>query len=241
MRNHTKFILSPITKILDDVVSASSGIGSGIETFPLCDYIMQSVLIKMTGFQEQKMKCVCWELACNDYEYRYHFTQTPLGECSSYKDKQKIYSDLVKQIEKYGKPLPKGLLENKKDILTNTFSEITKTFSDTNLSIWAQNDFLKFKDILKHIKENHFANEKGTLFSENSLKNIYENHLYIQRNRIAHNTQSYQQNLPTLKTLIGDDYIYENYFVYFTVLVLIDKIFIELYNKYLTAIEENAN
>ena len=58
MRNHTEFILSPITKILDDVVSASSGIGSGIETFSLCDYVMQSVFMKMTGFQEQKMKCI---------------------------------------------------------------------------------------------------------------------------------------------------------------------------------------
>ena len=67
MNNHTEFILSPITGILKDVVSASTGIGSGIETYPLCDYIMQSVFLKMTGFQEQKMKCICWELATNDY------------------------------------------------------------------------------------------------------------------------------------------------------------------------------
>lgn len=240
MRNHTEFILSPITKILEDVVSASTGIGSGIETFPLCDYIMQSVFIKMTGFQEQKMKCVCWELATNDYEYRYDFTQKPLGECSNYKDKQKIYSDLIKQIEKYGKKLPEELIENKNDILIGTFSEIENTFSGTNLSIWAQNDFLKFRKLLNNVEAKHFANDKGTLFSDNSLRNIYDNHLYRLRNRIAHNTQSYQQNLPTLKTLISDDYIYENYFVYFTILVLIDKIFIELYKKYLSAIEDNT-
>ena len=97
---HTNFILSPITDILKDVVSASAGIGNGIETFPLCDYVMQSVFLKMTGFQEQKMKCVCWELATVDYEYRYEFTKIPLGECSSFKEKQSIYKGLIEQIKK---------------------------------------------------------------------------------------------------------------------------------------------
>lgn len=66
-----------------------------------------------------------------------------------------------------------------------------------------------------------------------SLLKIYEDHLYRRRNRIAHNTQSYQQNLPTLKTLVNDDYLYENYFVHFSLLVLIDNIFIELFRKYI--------
>ena len=69
-------------------IPANAGIGNGIETYPLGDYIMQSVFLKMTGFQEQKMKCICWELASNDYEYRYYrFTQNKLGECSNYKEK----------------------------------------------------------------------------------------------------------------------------------------------------------
>ena len=229
---HTDFILSPITDILKDVVSASAGIGSGIETFTLCDYVMQSVFIRMTGFQEQKMKCVCWEMATVDYEYRYEFTRTPLGECSSYSEKQKIYRDLDKQIEKYGLEFSKIDI-GKQDILKTTFSDILDTFSNTNLSIWAQKDFLNFQTISDQIKDSHFASEKGSLFSDASLRKMYEEHLYRQRNRIAHNTSSYQQNLPTLKTLIDEDFKYENYFVYFSILVLIDKIFIELYKKYL--------
>lgn len=61
--NHNKFILLPISEILKDVATASVGVGTGIETYPLCDYVMQSVFLKMTGSQEQKMKCICWELA----------------------------------------------------------------------------------------------------------------------------------------------------------------------------------
>ena len=65
-----------------------------------------------------------------------------------------------------------------------------------------------------------------------SLKDIYDDHLYKHRNRIAHNTVSYQQNLPSLKSLIDENYKYNNYFLWFSILILIDNIFIELYNKY---------
>lgn len=268
MNNHTEFILSPITNILNDVVSASAGIESGIETFPLCDYVMQSVFLKMTGFQEQKMKCICWEIATNDYEYRYKFTKIPLGECSNYKDKLDIYKDLIEQIKKYNPTSTTPIDIKKGDIFKNAISEIRTIFSNTNLSIWAQSNFNKFESILEGMKDNCFSNinldtnaksmfidcsncskydksEKPYKCSMTSntknLKEIYEDHLYKRRNRIAHNTQSYQQNLPTLKTLVSEDYKYENYFVYFTLLTLIDNIFRELYKEYLIALEDRTN
>ena len=70
MSKHEKFILMPMDNILKEAVLASSGIGTGIETYPLCDYIIQSIFLKMTGYQEQKMKCIAWEIATNDFEYR---------------------------------------------------------------------------------------------------------------------------------------------------------------------------
>ena len=266
MNNHTEFILSPITNIIKDVVSASAGIGSGIETFPLYDYVMQSVFLKMTGFQEQKMKCICWEMATNDYEYRYDFTKTPLGECSNYNDKQKIYKDLIEQIKKYNPSSITSFDIKKSEIFKSSISEVKAIFCDTNLSIWAQNSFNLFENILEGMKDNCFStvhidintksmfidcsncsknNKKNPPKCSNTsniknLKGIYEDHLYRFRNKIAHNTQSYQQNLPTLKTLVSEDYKYENYFVYFSVLVLIDSIFIEIYNKYLTALEDRT-
>ncbi|PZX59362.1 hypothetical protein LV84_01393 [Algoriphagus ratkowskyi] len=233
---HTDFILTPVSGLLKDAVTASSGIGNGIETFPLYDYVMQSVLLKLTGFQEQKMKCICWEMASVDFEYRYEFTKAPLGECSSYSEKQKIYGDLIKQIEKNGL----GFAEidiNKGEILESIKIEIREIFQPSNLAIWAQRDFINHNKNFNSVASNHFANHKGTLFSDNLLKKIYENRLYKQRNRIAHNTYSYQQNLPTLRTLIEDDYKYDNYFTYFSLLMLIDKIFVGLYIKYLEVTE----
>ncbi len=240
---HTNFILSPITDILKDTVSASAGIGSGIETFPLCDYVMQSVFLKMTGFQEQKMKCICWELATVDYEYRYEFTKNPLGECSSYKEKQSIYKGLVEQIKKRSSNYQILTDSEKNIIITKINNEISSIFNDTNLAIWSQKRFNEYKSIWNGIEKKHFASDGNSLFTEInngvSLKKIYDNHLYKQRNRVAHNTQSYQQNLPTLKTLIDENYKYENYFICFSILVLIDEIFRKLYQDYLNTFDDN--
>lgn len=245
--NHTDFILSPITDILKDSISASSGIGNGIETYPLSDYVMQSVFLKMTGFQEQKIKCIAWDLASVDYEYRYkRYSQKTLGECSRYAEKNEIYKDLISCIRKYDNGFVFQI--NKTAKLNVICRYMKRLFDNTNLSVWIQKDYSKFEGILLNqlgnsLKDNNqlFDNQNDDkMDSNNHLRKIY-NHLYRHRNRCAHNLQSYQQNLPTLKTLVNVNYQYENYFVRFATLVLIDKVFIELYKKYLGALELEVN
>lgn len=245
--NHNNFILSPISEILKDVVSASSGIGNGIESFPLFDYIMQSTFLKMTGAQEQKMKCIVWELATYDYEYRYfRFTQSQLGECSNYGEKQKIYKDIIDQIIKQGRKEFDINSIDKNQLLTQTTQLIEDTFLNTNLSTWAKRSFDEYACIWKNVLDSYFAT-KDNLFSssagisgkpEYTLLRMYE-HLYSHRNRIAHNTLSYQQNLPTLNMLIKEEHKLNNYFIYFSILILIDYIIINLYKQYLDTIENN--
>lgn len=245
MKNHTNFILSPITDILKEAATASAGIGSGIETYPLCDYIMQSIFLKMTGFQEQKMKCICWELATNDYEYRYNrFSKSKLGECSCYSEKNTIYKDLIDCIKRYDNGFIFSM--DKLSKLNVICQYVRNIFIDTNLSIWAQDEYNKFEEIILNrisssLNDNKFLfdnADKDDMNSNNHIRKIY-NHLYRHRNRCAHNIQSYQQNLPTLKTLAEENYQYENYFVRFATLILIDKIFRELYKKYLNVLEIN--
>jgi len=237
MNRHKDFILSPITAILQEVATANVGIGNGIETYPLSEYVLQSVFLKMTGFQEQKMKCICWELATNDYEYRYkRYTTKPLGECSTYDEKKTVYKDLIELIKKQ-KPNFNVVQElDKQLLLGTTISELENIFLKSNLSTWLQGDFHHF--INNHndlIKDSHFASM--TNLFENVLQDKYAL-LYKHRNRCAHNTLSYQENLPTLKELFSKDYIHENYPMRFSLLILIDKIFIELYGIYLRTIEE---
>lgn len=240
---HNDFILTPITGILKEVVSAGAGIGNGIETFPLCDYIMQAVFLKMTGSQEQKMKCILWELATIDFDYRRSLLANDdrLGECSSYSDKSKIFKRLVNQLQKNEPGFNLADAIDNKSMLTETISFIKSTFENSNLSNWAQRSFLEFINDKDLIKKEHFVhinqNDKVNLF-ENVLQDKYEI-LYNHRNRIAHNTQSYQQNLPTLKTLVNENHRFENYFLHFALLVLIDKIFISLYRTHLDILENS--
>ena len=221
---HTKFILTPITSILKDAVSASSSIGTGIETYPLCDYIMQSIFLKMTGSQEQKFKCICWDIATDDFEYRYrNLLKNGIGECSNLSDKNKIYKTMVEKSSLIND-------QSRKDILINTKSSLERAIQQTVLEIWLQNDFFCYRRFVSSIHKNHFATTKNDLFSAQNLKDAYIT-LYDHRNRCAHILLSYQHNIPTLDTLRSDKNTYNNYFVQFFVLILIDNIIIHLYQK----------
>ncbi|MCX2479333.1 hypothetical protein OQY15_09550 [Pedobacter sp. MC2016-15] len=241
MAKHTDFILSPIFEILNEVVHANAGIGNGMETYPLNEYVMQSAFLRMTGFQEQKMKCICWEMATEDYEFRYEFTRTGSGEFSTYKDKAKVFTDLIAQIEKRNS-FTIGDLDIAA-IITMATSDVKNVLLHSNIASWDQDSFISLDSILVDIKTEHIATDNKTLFAEvknqNSIKKIYNEYLIKHRNRCAHNTQSYQDNLPTLKTLAEANHKFHNYFLWYIILIIIDEIFIELYKKYLIAIENH--
>ena len=74
--------------------------------------------------------------------------------------------------------------------------------------------------------------------TELNLKIKYEE-LYDNRNKLAHNTLSYQDNLPSLKALQNEGDSSRNFFVWFFILVLIDNIFMDLFQKYMAELEEN--
>lgn len=238
MSKHKDFILSPITHILHEVVSANYAIGNGMETYPLGEHIFQSVFLRMTGSQEQKMKCICWEMATVDYIYRYdRYTLNKLGECSNYKEKKEVYKDLIERIKIYEPGFDVSTALEKRVIRRGTVEELKEIFSNSNLSTWTQNCFLEFvKNHGDLIKDNHFA--AGDELFVNVLQDRYEL-LYKHRNRCAHNTLSYQQNLPTLNELLDENNRYDNYVMRFALLILIDKIFIELYKKYLLILAEH--
>ena len=111
---HTDFILNPLTEVLADGVNASSSLPVGIENSALGEYFMQSLFLRMTGAQEQKMKCICWVMATNDYRYRYDLLNVKqYGECSEYKHKKGIYADLLNLIKGFDKKfIPLDVLAN---------------------------------------------------------------------------------------------------------------------------------
>lgn len=246
MGKHVEFILRPIEKILEDATCAIGGI-SGMSRIPLNEYFLQSVFLRMTGEQEQKMKCVCWELATEDYDYRYkrYNRNWELGECSNLSEKEKVYIDLYSHTE--------DVDIDKQKIIDAVIKIIERFYNDAKLITGNEYKYLDFENIYKNIGTADILNINVTdnkiniqLLSKNqssalpnkySLSKIYD-FLYRHRNRCAHNTLSYQETVMTLSKLQSKDNVYENYFLYFSLLIIIDKIFIETYKKY---IEKLAN
>lgn len=251
MSKHLEFINTPVSNILEEAISSTSGIGSGIETFPLGDYIMHSVFLKMTGFQEQKMKCIAWEMATEDFDYRRTLLyDANYGEYSNYTSKSAIYSELIKLIQKLKNDFDFSSI-NLGMFLNESVDFVKSSFKDTNISKMKEREFDFFcnfisSDLNKFLKEeqvcpNPQTGQKSYSLFQNLLKKFYDEILYTQRNRLAHNTLSYQQNLPTLNLILDKKYDQRNYFIFFTVLILIDKIFINLFHMYLNLLDVSIN
>lgn len=257
MRKHEEFILTPITKILEEASYSTSNIESGLDSYPLSDYIMQSLFLKMTGFQEQKMKCILWEMATDDYELRYlRYKQKPLGECSALDEKNTIFTDLTDLLNKNesGSQIINDV--DKQKIIDDTKSALRNFYSDSKMTGWSQKSYLEYEKILDNCDKSCilYKNSKGrytdllghcdncsrkntapegSLCKIGSMNAIYTA-MFKHRNRCAHNTTSFQQNLPSLETIASHDYIFENYFIRFFCLILIDKVFLILFKRYLS-------
>jgi hypothetical protein len=243
---HKQFIETPIIKLLHDVVSDSNNISNGMEFYSTSGYIMHSLFLRMTGAQEQKFKCVCWDLATVDYEYRYsRYNKWELGECSKLKDKSTVFSDLVNAVKAYN---PKYSVfgnssANKVDFLAKTLSEIKKILDGSNLVKCFPGEYADFEDIFSHLHHNNLeaGNQLFCCADNTTFENMNDEHvlamtytlLYKHRNRCAHNTLSYQINIPTFQEL-NNVYVqkYYNIFLFVAILISIDRLLMQVYRKY---------
>ena len=253
MSVHSDFILTPISNILDDVAALAQSMGGGIEMYPLWDHIMQSVFIKMAGAQEQKMKCVCWEIASEDFDLRRKmFFKWELNECSTFEDKRQCIKHLMNGICNLNKEFDVDTIldadkiwDDTKSVLANfyeqlkgigfcdrAYNEYAEIFSAISSDCIATNSLYKNCDNCKRGK----PNSPSACSDKKNLVYMYR-FLYNYRNQCAHNTHSYQQNLPSLDTLYNIDYVYENYFIRFALLLIIDKIVVSLYKVFQEEIE----
>lgn len=193
------------------------------------------------------MKCILWEIATNDYTFRYDFLKTSYGECSALDDKKKVFNVLKDQVKAMNpdKELFEKIYDNftRTKILKKAKQEIIDLFEHSILSIWQGKEFNNFKNYSTKIFENHFCNYPDQENKRNIslIDGIIDYHriVFKHRNRCAHNLKSYQINLPDLSTLVKKEYDYENYFFRFSILVLLDEIFMKMYSEYLNLLENN--
>lgn len=236
---HTEFIETPLIEVLEEGILACSPLGIGIHTEPMKEYFLSSLFLRMTGAQEQKLKCICWELATHDYEFRYKFLRGgnnfSFGEMSSKEDKEKLYGHLSKAAH--------SNICCSQDIVESVVKKVNELLqSSVTLAAWLQQDIDNTTDYLSQNdkKNDKCRSEKSKpLLMEGCIADDYSEVVYRHRNRCAHNLMSYQNNPPELEILKSEKYPRNNYVYRFIILVIIDEIFIKLYQQYKETITQS--
>lgn len=232
MTKHEQFILTEMADMMEEIVFACKAVPAGIEAFAVNDYIFQTLFMKMTGFQEQKMKCICWELATDDFEFRRDYMQQAggLGEMSTAESKKYVYKHLVEIVKKRMNTFDPTTDIDKAGIVAKVKANVAKSFEKSPLTETNMREYQEFSSIYdRYFTPDYFATNDTELLAGN-LVNIYDR-LYKHRNRCAHNALSYQQNLPSLKQLASNEIVYESYYVRYALLLLIDELVISIYKK----------
>ena len=108
---------------------------------------------------------------------------------------------------------------------------IVDMFDSSKVKRWAEQDFVHYKSKAKRYFDPKRVAQNQLLDGE--LIKYHQSSVYKHRNACAHNTVSYQPNLPTLSNLRINDYKQRNYFFRFTLLVLIDEVMVRTYKYYI--------
>lgn len=111
------------------------------------------------------------------------------------------------------------------------------SFEGTILKAGSDREFRSYQDIEKGLTKNSFG-VKEQLFCGNvcgvEATKFYKEYLYQQRNRLAHNITSYQENTPGFTVLVDPNDKLRNYFLFYAYLMMLDGVFVEAFKKYLS-------
>lgn len=243
--SHIPFILKPASDTVKEAMWSLNATRGGIETYPICGYLLHSLFLKLTGAQEQKLKCICWEMACRDYEYRYErFELNRYSECSSYKDKCMVYNDLLDEIRKVGEFEIGNAFKD--DILSEWRTTTHQLFGNSLMSTCFKKQYLDCQLMVACVTRKWIMDGTQLLTKKDQLSpaemvntcglglnELFVKYVYDERNRCAHNTRSYQHNLPSLKAMKSEDFKLQNYFLFMATMLLLDAIYVKLFKVYL--------
>ena len=238
----------PIGAILEETRELLSGVKWKMSSYPLYEYIMPTTFLKMAGIQEQKMKCICWELASHNYDYRYkRFISKgwELGTCADVSKKNIVYEDLCEQI-KLLNPFFSGL-DNalRVDIIKTSKVSVDSFYKFGDLQRISQRDYEYFNVLFTNLQAKNFAEDTTQLLLKKGIDCLYNGKIFVKeeslltmyntmmryRNKLAHNLSVYEEGI-TFTEMLQANCLYNNYYLYFGLLILIDQVFLDLFAKY---------
>jgi hypothetical protein len=217
---HKEFILTPLSSLIKQTLQPLDLYKGQICNYIMKEYVLQTLFMKLTGCMEQKAKCILWDIATHDFEYRRDFLRnnSSQGEYSTYDSKNYVYKTLVN----HG-----GIIDDrrKRELLTQLKSFKDNILEESILKVWLPRELrdLKIKELFD-IKRWAGDSLLGSPLNDEEYKS-----LYTHRNRCAHNVLSYQGNVMNpqkIKEVGGASYA-----TWFTLLVLMDMIYMEQYER----------
>ena len=229
----TDFIFTPLVEILATAAESLGAIEEGMQSYPVADWVMPAVFLRMTGAQEQKLKCIYWDLGSMDLERRFHRILEKLGDMSCYDEKKDLCTDLVSYLVRNDLNFNPDTDIDREKLLADAIQDVKDACSGTLLQKWYPDYYLDFEEITAGLNADEILewNHKDCKCKEllkGELKKVFEA-MYYHRNRCAHNSTSFQKNLPKFAVLSGPRAVHENYFIRFFILILLDKFFVGLY------------
>lgn len=233
---HTDFIISDIFDVVDDAIMSTSSIGQNIAHYSLCEYLFQSVFLRLTGYQEQKLKCILWEIASDDLDFRYKYLSgsVKVNECSQLSDKNIVYNILKKTLEDKNHPFlfPDEIEINRQ--ISEIKDNLISKFETSVFRKWLPREYSRFIEFSSNIryKRDGYFTLKSIFGGDNYLNEAFEK-LYRHRNRCAHNLLSYQSNVPKLLDFTKDVDGSDNYFTRILLLCMIDNVFTRMFKFYI--------
>lgn len=234
------FIKTSIIEVLQEGIAAVDCMQDcGLDTFPMMQYVLQSLFLKMTGYGEQKLRFIIWEIASYDLEFRYNLLkgECSFGEFSQLSEKKTVYAKLLKEVSTFG--LTDVLTERiKNDIIQEVKDEMNATFEKSSIKDAYPDVYERFLTFLSGWNSDSFAKDNELL--RDNLVPIYTEYIYKQRNCCAHNTLSYQQDFLSFEDMKKPYMVYANYFTSFAVLLLLDKVFVHLFGAFERLVELNS-
>ena len=233
---HTDFIISDIFDVVDDAIMSTSSIGQNIAHYSLCEYLFQSVFLRLTGYQEQKLKCILWEIASDDLDFRYKYLSgsVKVNECSQLSDKNIVYNILKKTLEDKNHPFlfPDEIEINRQ--ISEIKDNLISKFETSVFRKWLPREYYRFIEFSSNIryKRDGYFTLKSIFGGDNYLNEAFDK-LYRHRNRCAHNLLSYQSNVPKLLDFTKDVDGSDNYFTRILLLCMIDNVFTRMFKFYI--------
>lgn len=233
---HTDFIISDIFDVIDDSIMSTSSIGQNIAHYSLCEYLFQSVFLRLTGYQEQKLKCILWEIASDDLDFRYKYLSgsVKVNECSQLSDKNIVYNILKKTLEDKNHPFlfPDEIEINRQ--ISEIKDNLISKFETSVFRKWLPREYSRFIEFSSNIryKRDGYFTLKSIFGGDNYLNEAFDK-LYRHRNRCAHNLLSYQSNVPKLLDFTKDVDGSDNYFTRILLLCMIDNVFTRMFKFYI--------